>query len=71
MKSSLGGKAYAFSDMMDRVALLRDSYATFADLSPGMTGLGDRESLLYSTLKKEAVVEVPGATLSWNSASFE
>ena len=45
VKSSLGGEAYAYSKMMDRMALLREFYDPVADLSPGVVGMGDCESL--------------------------
>ena len=35
VKTGLGGKAYAFSEMVDHVALLRDFPALFTDMSPG------------------------------------
>ena len=39
MGSSLERKVYAFSGMMDRMVLLRDFHAIFADFSLGMAGL--------------------------------
>ena len=44
-KTSVGGDVYASSELMDHVALLRELYASFADLSPGLVGLEVRESL--------------------------
>ena len=45
VKSSLGGEAYAFSEMIDHMALLREFYAPFSRISPGMVGMEDCESL--------------------------
>ena len=41
VKSSLGGEVYAFSEMVDHMALLREFYARFSRISPGMVGLED------------------------------
>ena len=37
--SSLGWEAYAFSEMLGHITLLRDVYAPFEDVSPSMVGL--------------------------------
>ena len=39
VKSSLGGQVYAFSEMADRAALLRDFFNSSVDLQPRMVGL--------------------------------
>ena len=43
--SSLGGEVYAFSEMADHMALIREFYAPSVGLSPGVAGLEDCESL--------------------------
>ena len=45
VKSSLGGEVYAFSEMVDHMALIREFYAPCVELPPGMVGLEDCESL--------------------------
>ena len=55
MKSSLGGEAYAFSEMLGHMSMLREFYGSFADWYPGMVGLEDCESLL-TRLKKNILV---------------
>ena len=41
--SSLGGGVYALGKMADHMSLLRDSFAPFAGLGPGMVALEDSE----------------------------
>ena len=45
VESSLGGEVYAFSEMIDHKALLREFYAPFSRISPGKVGMEDCESL--------------------------
>ena len=45
IKRSPGGEVYAFSGILGHMSMLRDSYTHLVDLSPGMIGLGRRESL--------------------------
>ena len=42
--NSLGAEVYASSEVIDHVALLRENYAPFLNMSPGMIGLGSCES---------------------------
>ena len=42
--SSLGGEVYAFSGMVAHKSMLREFYAHFLGLSPGMAGLENCES---------------------------
>ena len=44
-ESSLGGEVYAFSEMIDHVSMLREFYGHFIDLTPGVVGMEDGESL--------------------------
>ena len=48
----LGGEAYAGSEMMGHVALLREFRAPLANPSPGTSALDGRESL-FTALKTE------------------
>ena len=57
VKSSLGGEVYAFSETIDHVALLREFYAPFSRLSPGLVGMGDCESLFTHLKNKKMVTE--------------
>ena len=41
VKRSLGGEVFAFGEMVDHMALIRESYAPFVGLTPGMAGLED------------------------------
>ena len=56
VKSSLRGVAYAFGEMVGRMAPLRDFYATFTDVSPAIAGLEDGESP-FNHLRKETIAE--------------
>ena len=40
MRSSLGGKVYALSEMVDHMLVLRDFYGPFEGVDPGVAGLG-------------------------------
>ena len=57
MKSSLGGEVYAFSEMVDHMALIRELYTPFVGLSPGMAGSEDCESLFNHLRAKKMVTE--------------
>ena len=57
VKSSLGGEVYAFSEMIDHVALLREFYAPFSHISPGMVGMEDCESLFTHLKNRKMVTE--------------
>ena len=46
VKNSLGGEAYAFSETFEHMSMLREFYAHFIDLPPGMGGLEDCDILL-------------------------
>ena len=52
-----GGKVYAFSEMIDHMALLREFYAPFAHISPGLVGMGDCESLFTHLKNKKMITE--------------
>ena len=55
MESSLDGDMYAFSEMVDHVALFIEFSTPFADWSPGMVGLGHCGSLFTGLRKRRAV----------------
>ena len=57
VKSSLGGEVYAFSEMVDHMALIREFYTPFVGLSPGMVGLEDCESLFSHLRTKKMITE--------------
>ena len=57
VKSSLGGEVYAFSEMVDHMALIREFYTPFVGLSPGMVGLEDCESLFSHLRTKRMITE--------------
>ena len=57
VKSSLGGEVYAFSEILDHMALNRKFCAPFADLFPGMVGLEDCESLFNHLRTKRMSAE--------------
>ena len=57
VRSSLGGEAYAFSEMVDHMALIREFYTPFVGLSPGMVGLEDCESLFSHLRTKKMITE--------------
>ena len=57
-ESSLGGgEVYAFSEMIDSKALLREFYAPFSRMSPGLVGMEDCESLFTHLKNKKMVTE--------------
>ena len=56
-KSSLGGEVYAFSEMLDHMALLKEFYAPFVDASPDLLGFVDCESLFSHLKKKKTIAE--------------
>ena len=55
VKSSLGGDAYAFSEMKDHVALLREFYAPPTDMSPGVIG-PDTCGILFARLRNQKTI---------------
>ena len=57
VKSSLGGEVYAFSEMVDHMSLIREFYAPFVDIPPGMVGLEDCESPFYHLRNKKMITE--------------
>ena len=74
-RKGLGGEAYAFNEMLDHVALLREFYTPYADPSQGAARLEDCEGL--STHPERSATErsaterserlQPGEALPWNS----
>ena len=56
-RSSPGGEAYAFSEMADHMAMLRELYAHVLDVSPGMVGIEGCESLFAHLKNKKPVAE--------------
>ena len=48
------GEVYAFSEMIDHMALLREFYAPFSGVSQGMEGKKERDSL-FSHLKNRTL----------------
>ena len=57
VKSSLGGEAYAFSELLDHMSILRGFYGYFTDVFSGMVGLEDCESLFADLKKKKLITE--------------
>ena len=57
VKSSLGGEVYAFSEMIDHMALLREFYAPFSHISSGLVGTEDCESLFTHLKNKKMITE--------------
>ena len=57
VKSGLGGEVYAFSEMIDHMALLREFHAPCSRISPGMVGMEDCESLFTHLKNREMVTE--------------
>ena len=47
VKSSLGGEVYAFSEMIDHMALLMEFYAPFSHISPGLVEVEACERLFF------------------------
>ena len=56
VKSSLGGRVYALSEMVGDITLLREFYPPFLDISPGMVGMETWESP-FTHLKTKMVTE--------------
>ena len=48
---------YAFSEMIDHMALLREFYAPFSRMSPGLVAMEDFESLFTHLKNKKMVTE--------------
>ena len=48
---------YAFSEMIDHMALLREFYAPFSRISPGMVGMEDCESLFAHLKNRKMITE--------------
>ena len=57
VESSSGGGAYAFSEMMGHMSMLRDFYPHFMYLAPGMVSREDCESLGAHLKDKEISAE--------------
>ena len=57
VESSQGGEVYAFSEMIDHMALLREFYAPFSLMPPGLVGMEDCESLFTHLKNKKMVTE--------------
>ena len=57
VKSSLGGEVYAFSEMIDHMALLREFCVPFSHISSGLVGMEDCESLFTHLKNKKMVTE--------------
>ena len=58
VRGSLGGEVCAFSEMVDHTTMLREVYAQFTYLSPGMAGLQDCESFFARLRKKKIISEM-------------
>ena len=56
-KGGAGGAAYESSEMVDHVALLRESFAPYADLTPGIVGLEGCESLFTHLGTRRVITE--------------
>ena len=56
-RAAWDGEVYAFSEMIDHMALIREFYAPFVGLSPGMVGMEDCESLFSHLRNKKMVTE--------------
>ena len=54
-KVAWGGEGYAFSEMIDHMALLREFYAPFSRMSPGLVGMEDCESLFTHLENREMI----------------
>ena len=57
VKSSLGGEVYAFSEMIDHMALLREFYEPCSHISPGLVGMEDCESRCTHLKNRKMVTE--------------
>ena len=57
VKGSLGGEAYAFSEMIDHMALLKKFYVPFSHISPGSVGMEYCESLFTHLKNRKMVTE--------------
>ena len=53
----MGGEAYAFSETIGHMALLREFYVLFSGVSPGMAGMEDCESLFTRLKTKKLLTE--------------
>ena len=56
-RAAWGGEAYAFSEMIDHMALLREFYGPVSRISPGLVGTEDCESLFTHLGNREMVTE--------------
>ena len=56
-KSSLGGEVYAFGEMLNHMSMRRDLYVHFIDLTLGMGGMEDCESLFTHLKNKKIATE--------------
>ena len=55
VESSLGVEAYAPSEMVRHVSLLREVYEAFVEMSPGVVGREDCESL-FERLRTQKII---------------
>ena len=54
-RAACGGEAYASGEMIDHTALLREYYAPFSRMSPGIVGMEDCESH-FTPLKNRKMI---------------
>ena len=57
MRSNLGGKVYALSEMVDHLLLLQDYYRPSEGINPGLVGLGRCERLSTQLKTKKMIAE--------------
>ena len=51
----MGGEVYAFSEISDHMSMLREFYAHFLDMSPGMVGFEDCDSHFTHLANKKTI----------------
>ena len=56
-KSSMGGRVYALSEMVDHMLLLKEFYGPIEGMNPGVAGLEDCESLVTRLRTKKMIAE--------------
>ena len=57
VKGSPGGEVYASSEMSGHMALLREFYAPFSRMSPGLVGMEDCKSLFTHLKNRKMIAE--------------
>ena len=67
VESSLGGVVHALGEMADHISSMRDIYAPFQGLNPGMMGLEDCESL-FANLKAKKMIAGKNSLRYFSSA---